>query len=115
MSKKIAPFNMYEGRKTKDKHIRLTNSMLLDKNYIGLSSSSKVLYNYMKLWACGNAEFDYAKSMPAQVGILSEGTVLKSIRELIEKGFIERIYFSSGGGHKSNRYKFSSKWQNRTE
>lgn len=115
MSKKIVPFNNYEGRKTKDKHIRLTNNMLLDKNYIELSNSAKVLYNYMKLWACGNDEFDYAKSLPSKMNILSEATVLKAIRELIERGFIERIYFSSGGGHKSNRYKFSSKWQNRTK
>ena len=79
MSKKIVPFNSYEGRKTKDKHIRLTNSMLLDKNYIELSNSAKVLYNYMKLWACGNCEFDYAKSMPKEINLLSETTVLKSI------------------------------------
>lgn len=111
MSKKIVPFNSYEGKKTKEKHIRLTKSMLLDENYISLSYSSKVIYNYMKLWASGNIEFDYAKSLPTISKISSESTTLKCIRELINKGFIERVYFSSGGGHKSNRYKFSDNWK----
>lgn len=105
-----APFRAYEGEKTKDIHVRLTKSMLTNKNFIELSSSAKVIYIYMKLWAMGREEVDYSKSLGSN--ILSPSTVLKAIRELIERGFIERTYFSNGGGHKSNRYKFSSKWIN---
>ena len=105
-----APFKAYEGEKTKDTHVRLTKSMLTHKNFIGLSSSAKIIYIYMKLWAIGRDEVDYSKSLGSN--ILSPSTVLKAIRELIERGFIERVYFSNGGGHKPNRYKFSSKWIN---
>ena len=104
-----APFKQYEGKKEKDKHIRLTKDMLNSTNFKSLKPNSKVLYMYMKLWACGNEEFDYSISLGSN--IVSQSTVISSTRELIQKGFIERIYFSNGGGHKPNRYKFSSKWQ----
>ena len=41
-------------------------------------------------------------------------TFSKAIKELIEKGFIERVYFSNGGSHKPNRYKFSKNWSKKT-
>ena len=103
-----APFKSYEGAKHKDKHIRLTKSMLDSKVFKSLKPNSKILYMYMKLWACGNDEFDYSISLGNN--IVSSSTVISSIRELVEKGFIERVYFSNGGGHKSNRYKFSNNW-----
>ena len=103
-----APFKLYEGMKMKDKHIRITQSMMLNENYLKLSSSAKILYNYMKLWACGEQEFTYSKSMSAK--FMSGSTFSKSIKELIEKGFIQRTYFSNGGGKRPNGYKFSSEW-----
>ena len=103
-----APFKSHEGRKRKDKHIRLTKDMLMSKIYISLKESSKTLFNYMKLWANGEDEFDYSVSLGTNV--VSPRTVTTAIRELIDKGFIERVYFSNGGGHKPNRYKFSNKW-----
>lgn len=105
-----APFKRYEGEKTKDVHVRLTKSMLMNKTFMELSSNAKIIYIYMKLWAIGKEEVDYAVSLGCK--LVSQATVIKAIRELIEKGFIERVYFSNGGGHKSNRYKFSSKWIN---
>ena len=104
-----APFKSYEGKKAKDKHIRLTQDMLNSINFKSLKQSSKVLYMYMKLWSCWNEEFDYSISLGSN--ILSQATVISSTRELIEKGFIEKVYFSNGGGHKPNRYKLSNKWQ----
>ena len=59
MPRKKSPFKTYEGIKQNDKHIRLTESMLTSKPYIALSNSAKVLYSYMKLWACGKDEFEY--------------------------------------------------------
>lgn len=103
-----APFKEYEGRKSKDIHVRLTKDMLRDEKYLSLKSSAKVLYIYMKLWAKGEIEFNYAKSLGSN--ILSPSTVVKAIKELLDKGFIERVYFSNGGGHLPNRYKFSNKW-----
>ena len=110
MSRRLkAPFKSYEGAKEKDKHIRLTKDMLNSSNFKSLKNSSKILYMYMKLWACGKEEFTYSISLGTN--ILSQATVIAAIRELIQKGFIERTYFSNGGGHKANGYKFSNRWQ----
>lgn len=104
-----APFKSYEGSKQKDKHIRLTKSMLDNENFKSLKPNSKILYIYMKLWACGKEEFDYSISLGSN--IVSPATAISSTRELVQKGFIDRVYFSEGGGHKPNRYKLSNKWQ----
>ena len=103
-----APFKSYEGNKTKDKHIRLTKSMMNHKRFKELKYSSIIIYLYMKLWANGEIEFDYSNSLGNN--IVSPMTFNTAIKELIDKGFIERVYFSNGGGHKPNRYKFSNKW-----
>lgn len=104
-----AHFKDYEGKKTKDKHIRLTKDMLDSKAFRSLKPSTIKVYLYMKLWANGKVEFDYAKSLGSK--IVSSTTFLNSVKELIDYGFIERVYFSNGGGHKANRYRFSNKWQ----
>ena len=103
-----APFKPFEGKKNKDKHIRLTKSMMDNKNFRGLKGRSVLVYLYMKLWANGESEFDYAKSLGSN--IVSPATFSNAVKELLEKGFIERVYFSNGGGHKPNRYRFSDKW-----
>lgn len=103
-----APFKDYEGKKSKDKHIRITKNMMDNENFRKLKPTSIKLYMYMKLWANGEIEFNYSRSLGSN--ILSPMTVSNAIKELIEKGFIERVFFSNGGGHKPNRYKFSSNW-----
>ena len=45
-----APFKSYEGRKYKDKHIRLTNDMMQHDMFKSLQYTSQVLYLYMKLF-----------------------------------------------------------------
>lgn len=107
MSRKTAPFHAYEGRKQKDKHIRLTEDMMLHKTYIDLSSSAKELYNYMKLWACGEIEFKYSISLAEKY--MSRPTCIKAKKELEEKGFIE-VVWSNKYSHLPNVYRFSSKW-----
>lgn len=103
-----APFKNYEGIKSKDKHIRLTKSMMDSEKFKKLKPATVKVYMYMKLWANGEIEFDYSKSLGSN--IVSPMTFSNAVKELIEKGFIERIYFSNGGGHKANRYKFSDNW-----
>ena len=104
-----APFKSYEGAKAHDKHVRLTKHMLDSPTFKSLKPNTKILYIYMKLWACGNDEFDYSISLGNN--ILSHATVVNAIKELVHTGFIDRVYFSNGGGHISNRYKFSNRWQ----
>lgn len=98
-------------RNALDKHVRLTQSMLMHKNYIGLSYPAKLLYQYMKLWACGQDTVEYAASLGQNIGIKSKTTFFKARDELINKGFIE---YENSQLAKYRRetaiYKFSDKW-----
>ncbi len=105
-----APFYPHEGRKIKDKHIRLTFDMMMSKNYLSLSASAKEVYSYMKLWACGNIEVDYSWKLASKY-IGGNNTYLKAKDELIKKGFIQCVR-TSKCSRLPNRYKFVSDWQN---
>lgn len=108
-------FKPYEGRNKNERHIRLTKDMLMDKVYLSLSYPSRVLYNYMKLWAYGSKEykdkgtFDYSVSLAMQMCGVSNKTAIKCFHELEEKGFIERQN-NSKFSKQISKWKFSSKW-----
>ena len=108
-------FKPYEGRNKNERHIRLTKDMLMDKVYLSLSCPSKVLYNYMKLWAYGSKEYkdkgtcDYSVSLAMQMCGVSNKTAIKCFHELEEKGFIERQN-NSKFSKQTSKWKFSSKW-----
>ena len=108
-------FKPYEGRNKNERHIRLTKDMLMDKVYLSLSCPSRVLYNYMKLWAYGSKEykdkgtFDYSVSLAMQMCGISNKTAIKCFHELEEKGFIERQN-NSKFSKQTSKWKFSSKW-----
>lgn len=108
-------FKPYEGRNKNERHIRLTKDMLMDKVYLSLSCPSRVLYNYMKLWAYGSKEykdkgtFDYSVSLAMQMCGVSNKTAIKCFHELEEKGFIERQN-NSKFSKQTSKWRFSSKW-----
>ena len=108
-------FKPYEGRNKNERHIRLTKDMLMDKVYLSLSCPSRVLYNYMKLWAYGSKEykdkgtFDYSVSLAMQMCGISNKTAIKCFHELEEKGFIERQN-NSKFSKQTSKWKFSSRW-----
>lgn len=108
-------FKPYEGRNKNERHIRLTKDMLMDKVYLSLSCPSRVLYNYMKLWAYGSKEykdkgtFDYSVSLAMQMCGVSNKTAIKCFHELEEKGFIERQN-NSKFSKQTSKWKFISKW-----
>lgn len=108
MSRKKAPFKSYEGKKSNDKHIRLTADMMTNKKFLNLPSSSKVLYMYMKLWALGKEEFEYAESLSSKY--MSKMTFYSARDKLIENGFIDVVQ-TNKFAHIPNKYKFSSKWR----
>ena len=89
--------------------------MLMDKVYLSLSCPSRVLYNYMKLWAYGSKEykdkgtFDYSVSLAMQMCGISNKTAIKCFHELEEKGFIERQN-NSKFSKQTSKWRFSSKW-----
>ena len=113
--KKRKEFKPYEGRNKNERHIRLTKDMLMDKVYLSLSCPSRVLYNYMKLWAYGSKEykdkgtFDYSVSLAMQMCGVSNKTAIKCFHELEEKGFIERQN-NSKFSKQTSKWRFSSKW-----
>lgn len=108
-------FKPYEGRNKNERHIRLTKDMLMDKVYLSLSCPSRVLYNYMKLWAYGSKEykdkgtFDYSVSLAMQMCGVSNKTAIKCFHELEEKGFIERQN-NSKFSKQTSKWRFSSEW-----
>jgi hypothetical protein len=112
MSRTKAPFKTYEGKKTNDKHIRLTADMMLSKIYLGLSDSAKTLYSYMKLYACGNDTFEYPISLALKY--VSKSTFLRAKDELIEKGFIKYEHHNQFTKIK-NVYKFLNEWRTKKD
>lgn len=114
LNKKTANrFKPYEGRKGKDRHIRLTHDMLISQACISLSPSAFKLYCYMKLTACGKPEFNFSYSCAVgEDKILgSKSTFNKARKELIDKGFIDYMNSTSAKYKKETGfYIFSDRW-----
>jgi hypothetical protein len=108
-------FKSFEGRKKEERHIRLTNDMLMHEKYLALSCTAKVLYNYMKLWAYGchdfksKGTFEYTVSLAMKVLRVSNKTAINAFHELEEFGFIERQN-NSKASRSSTIWAFSDKW-----
>ena len=102
-------FKGFEGRKSQDIHLRLTRDMLLDPVFLRLSSSAKVLYCYIKLWAKGTDTVSYAASLAKD--FMDAKTFRKARNELVEAGFIDYP-----NKHRARdlrevaEYKLSSRW-----
>ncbi len=117
---KFTKFKTYEtvlrgenGQTLNEQHIRLSRSLLLSPAYKHLGKNATKILNAMKIIAKGEKEFNFACSLGIEyLGISnnSEKGVREAIKELIEHGFIERVYFSNGSGRKPNKYMFSSNW-----
>lgn len=110
MGRKSAPFKVYEGRKQKDKHIRLTSDMMLSEVYLNLSDSAKTVYNYMKLYSCGNDVFEYPISLALKY--MSKPTFLRARDELMAKGFLKYEQNNKYAKIK-NVYRLSGLWRSR--
>ena len=104
------PFKLYEGRYADDSHVRITEDMLTHSAFLKLSSGAKVLYIYMKSWACGRDAVTYTASM-AQV-IMTKPTYLKARDELCKAGFIVCMNkpTSSYEKHEASVFEFSNTW-----
>lgn len=105
---KETPFMPYEGKKAKDRHIRLTKHMMGHESYINLNYSSQKLYNYMKLWASGRKEIEYSWSQANKI-MGGKSTFKKAKTELENKGFIKCIRTSKCSRY-PNKYRFISDW-----
>ena len=102
-------FKSYEGRKSDDRHVRLTKDMLMDPKYQKLSGGACKLYQYMKMWAAGQTTVTFASSMLK--GAMSRDSFIRARNELVEAGFID--WLNPGlttEKHHTGEYELSDRW-----
>lgn len=92
---------------TNPKFIRVYHDLMLNKNFMSLKKSSKLVYFYMLDYSVGNREFEFPHSIYSKIA--SRQTFQESIKELTENGFIEIIECGQNT-RTPNKYQFSSKW-----
>lgn len=105
-----------------EQHIRITRSMIYSEAFMSLNAVALKLYDVLRLKfhneEKNNTDFAFSKSLGVkllQLSSNSEKSIRKGLQELVQKGFIEQTFISSGGGKNNkipNRYKFSANWKN---
>jgi len=87
--------------------IQIYHDLLINKTFLKLNNSSKVLYFYMYDYSNGSQEFEFPYSIYSK--IMTKNTFQSCIKELSENGFIEVI--ENGKSTRTpNKYKFINKW-----
>lgn len=113
--KNVTPFHSYETDNKYDaRYIRITHKLITSESFIKLSCNSKMIYIYMRDWAYPGKTFNFPLSSGKSIGINSPNTVIKCIRELEKRGFID-VVFSNKYSHEPNIYEFSDKWYKKFE
>lgn len=114
-------FREWENPVTKDRYIRMPHEAINHEAFASLSVYAKVLYMYMKDWAYGSkefvekhknggyGEFEFSVRFAKSVLNCSIQKALNTIKELIDKGFIERMNNSTYSKGVS-RFRFSNRW-----
>ena len=103
-------FKTHEGRRPTDKHVRITNDMATHTAFLNLSYAAKVLYLYLKLWACGNDTVVYSASMASAYNMDAK-QFRKARNELIKAGFI--VFLNEQCAkykRETGKYQFVSDW-----
>lgn len=104
-------FKRFEGRKANDRHVRITEDMMLSEAWTDLKAVSIRLYLAMKLRYKGNGQLEdieYPHSEAEKIGI-SRNVIRASFLDLKEHGFID-ITFEGRFRREANRYCFSDRW-----
>lgn len=97
----------------KYEYVDITFYMLDHKNFRELSVYSTKLYLYMRQWAYRSEMwkekqvFPFSRSMAHNIGIMSESQAKRSLKELHEKGFIDKAGFDY---NRTALWKFSDRW-----
>lgn len=109
--KKNNRFRVFEGKKANDRHIRLTEDMIVSEAWKDLKATSVKLYISLKLRYNGenydSIEFPYSEA--EKIGI-SKNIIKTCFDDLIKCGFIEMI--SCGRfSRTANIYKLSNGWR----
>lgn len=108
--KKNNNFRSFEALGSSDRHLRLTQSMMLSKAWGELSCHSITLYVHMKLKFNYKNEDDISFTYAEGKKLMSERTFMKSIEQLIDLGFI-KIVRQGWTSREPNIFGFSDQWK----
>lgn len=115
---RIQDFEVPEGEDKR--YIRIPIYMIKNPNWIKLSSAAKEVFISMKAWALNSEEylmnltFDYSTTLLYKIGAMSNNTCAKALKELEYYGFIDKANNATSQGGFTQKWKFSSRWQERT-
>ena len=98
----------YEKQHIKRTFMALPHSLLMNKNFLALRYSSKIIYMYMTDYSKGNKSFKFPYSIYSK--ITTKATFETSKNELIKYGFIEEVA-NGKNTRTANIYEFSSRWK----
>lgn len=101
------PIWKHNPKEGNEKFIQVYHDLLMNKNFMSMTPSSKLLYFYMLDYSLGNREFKFPYSIYSK--ITSRKTFQASIKELTEKGFIE-VIVNGKNTRTPNVYKFINNW-----
>ena len=109
--KKCNNFRLFEGRKTNDRHVRITSDMIASSAWADLKATSVKLYISLKLRYTGanRDSIEFPHSEVEKIGI-SKDCIKKCFDDLISHGFIECTH-QGRISRTPNTYKLSEKWQ----
>lgn len=104
-------FRLFEGKKINERHVRITESMILSEAWTDLKATSIKLYISLKLKYNGanQDEIEFPHSEVEKVGI-SKDIIKKCFDDLIEHGLIECVH-EGRFSRTANKYKLSNRWQ----
>jgi hypothetical protein len=104
-------FRQFEGRKSNDRHVRITADMITSEAWTDLKATSVKLYISLKLRFNGtnHDELQLPHSEAVKIG-LSKDIVKSCFDDLISHGFIEYVH-QGRFTRTPNIYKLSGNWQ----
>lgn len=79
--------DIHKREKRNKGYVILDNKVLTSEKWLNMSTSSQIMYIYMKLWAGNRKTFYYSYSLANKI-LSSRTTFSKAIKELETNGFI---------------------------
>jgi hypothetical protein len=106
----IKPWASAKADNREGRFIQTGNSLLLDEKYKKLNPSAKHLYTCMRMECGGRRNFKFTHGTAKKYGI-AESTFDRSWKELVEAGFIERVYDNEYCGFAPCQFRFNFQWK----
>lgn len=103
-------FRSYEGRRDKERHLRITESMMSSEAWSNLTSSAIELYLHIKIKVTPTNHDDISFTYKEARNFMNGNTFKKSMELLLENGFLRYVRHSPNT-RECNIYAMSDKWQ----